>query len=376
MSDVGSRVLHPDAADLLNALHVCRRRLVFVAFVRHLPVALAVATAGTALWTWLDRPVSLAALTGVVLIGFVCAAGVAVVRRPSAATTAAAIDNRLGLPQTVAAGLEHQDADDPWGRLVVRDAAARTRTLRAGQLFPVTLSSRHYASLAAVVLSGLAIGLVQPRPDASPEPSAGPRPGGMASAAGRAPAGLRPLAANEPAAKPVSAVPVPSASPATGATASAGEREQRPDADSASRQHERPPSADAQSPAMSSSSPAASAASSRSDHADAVGVQPGAGANASGSERTGAPLTASGRATSAASAAGRGAGRGGAGAAGGGSLTGRTAPATSARVTGSRSSPAPAGAAVEAAIVRDDVPPQDRALVRRYFTALGALDRE
>ena len=358
-----------------------RRRLVWVAFLRHASLACAAAVAVSALtdrlvlsrapsWGWV------AAAAGIGLAG---AALAAVLRAPTPRATGTAVDRRLELSDRVAAAVQFADATDPVARLVVDSASKRLALAEPAQVFPLRAHPRAAVAWTATVCV-LALAALS-APEGGDDPGA-PAAGGLAAGApsgralagrpsGRAGAGTVAAPAPDPslvAGEPRE--PVDVATPDRSRVSEAPEVSGREPTDAGDTR--RPSDASSGSSRDTGSSPGAQG-------------QDGArgGSSPLGAARGSRPLGAAGPAAG-------DAGRGGAARQTGDAATSREAGGVRGGATGparaaGTTRPAESGLdearaadirrTAEAALLRDEVPPHLRAYVRDYFASIRSSER-
>lgn len=373
-------------ADLLLHVRRCRRRLIWVSFVRFawLSVATGMALAAAAPLIFDSSVSGWPSLATGALVGAAFAAGAASVRAPTLRSAAAAIDERLGLSDRVIAAFTLRERSEPIATLIVNGTTERLAGFVPARAFPIAFDRRS-ACAAVVMTASLLLGTMTPR-EKSPEQFDGRRASGVDLSESQG-AG-KPSGAHRPSA-PTGATQV-DASRGSRATPSASRTGEPPSVGGARGLAPRSDGNDSVTPPVPSASLAPQTA-----RASASG--PGR------SENQASPATgeARGLGSTDGSGVGRSPGRGsatgqggqpreGAGASGGlsapsdaragGVQGGRLGarPTAAALNAGTGPGPSPAGAmtavGVETALTRDEVPPQWRAYVRDYLASIR--DRE
>jgi hypothetical protein len=361
-----------------------RRRLVWVAFVRHASVAgaAAIVTAalagrlvwGDAAWGWM----AVAAIAGV--LG---AALLAVLRAPTVSATGAAIDRRLDLADRVTAAVEFADGADPVAQLVVDSASRRLAIEHPPQLFPLRAHPRAGVAWAAAAGIVALVALFAPDSRDGTDAAArtasgagsGPAPAGTPAdttrqdGSGQSPDGARVLSAGD--------------TPREPGGAATADPSRQPDAQAAPRSLE---AADAGSAAQQGAAAPPGSGQGIDERTDARAQEAarGNGSNgadgASGSGRLGAAgpgrdATAS-RGGAAAGPAATTRNRDAGGVQGGTSGASRAVAAPSATETAADVARArDVRRRAEAALLRDEVPPHLRPYVREYFAAIQSTER-
>jgi hypothetical protein len=367
-------------AHLLAHLARHRRRLVLLAFARHLLAIGAAALVAVAVALFVARPpreTGFLAVAAVALASTAVAGVVTFLRRPSTTTTARLIDRRLDLHDRTAAALEHCRSDESIVSLIVADATRRLAGVRPNTVFPFELWPR--AAITAVALAAaVAASSIdasrsagRERGDGSQGPSAGAAPN--ASARDEAKPGSADVAASDtsvPASAPSNTRSDGTRSPASRAEGSSTS----PSGETPERRHT-PPAPETGSASATTRAPTqavgrGSDASSNQAPAGGVGADAATGARGiaalSGAARPGAERAGG-------SAAGGTTARTGAGGVTGGALVHREDAMPSTRETARVLTAARFGhvrAQAESALSRDDIPPALRRYVRDYFLAL------
>jgi hypothetical protein len=370
----------PTSSELFTArLAGFRSRAWLVLFANNLCAALTIASAtliSAQLLAGVPRPAGWTWLMVTATASGVAAAVVSYLGRPTLRTTASAIDRALALEDRVIAGLQSANQDDVISCLVVREAdKALQRALRQ-DVFP--FRSRRYGVLAGVVFGG-AVVLSLADMGRSTTLRLSPSAGG-AGAGGGTTAAATATPQRDSNAPPTIASSGERRSPRLSNPGPAPQDDARP----ADIKPEAPSSGDDRRadaigvPESQSSSTGATSVnageSTGRQQQDSVPAGPV-------SEASAGPATASagrspssrlrGAGTQGGSSDARQAGRG-AGGVSGGDVTAASSGASArmASTASSRSFAVAARAAAEAALTRDDIPPELRRYVRDYFRAL------
>ena len=372
----------PTSSELFAArLAAFRSRAWLVLFVRDLCVTLMIASAvviGVQLLAGVARPAGWRWVRVGVAIACISAAIISYLRRPSLRATASAIDRGLALEDRIVAGLQVANDEDVVSRLVVREAIKVLQRALPHQVFP--LRPRYYAVVAGLLFASAAIlslttaGSLSARFRPSAQRAAGPAGGGPIASTERPerdsnapvsaavtgerrsqdPSNARsPAASAQSAARPADSNPTTSSRENTQAETSGISRSQSSSMST--------PTAGSQ-PSTGRDSQAVVASGTRNE-TTAGGTVVGAGASR--------PSQLQGAGAQGASSDARRSGNR-AGGIDGGAVT--IAVAEGRRPTGSsassRSFANAARAEAEAALTRDDIPPEFRRYLRDYFRAL------
>jgi hypothetical protein len=145
---------------LRQILSRCRRRLLLVAFVRHLAISWAATStllAAAALAWPSDLGVFYQRAAFTLLAGFAAAVVLTWVRRPSMRRTAIELDRRLALDDSFVAALDCLKASLPVASLVIRYALNRFGSAKPRDVFPVNAGVPIVVMMTAVV-TALAVG--------------------------------------------------------------------------------------------------------------------------------------------------------------------------------------------------------------------------
>lgn len=371
-----------DDGPLLELIARYRRRARLDLLVRYTGFGGAAAFVAAAVLWYLNTPsaVSIPGLLAAAAVVAAISAAAAWWSGPTTHDVAAALDRRLGLDDSVVAALQVREGDSPVASLIVAQALGRARAARADDVFPVQLRGPAAATGAGLCVFALTAAMAgSPLPGASRNISRGSSAdAGPAHASGgplandasddtgrearREPldGGMRVADADNVAGSAAAAAPAPVSD-----TPSADTRHQEP-RDAPGNPARNPAGAKGESTAGAQDANAASgspAASARGGGNAAGGAGSSAGA---GHDREAAAGGSSG-----AIAAGS---RAGAGGVRGGALLGTAGPTTAATALSPRNMPystqAPRGQ--DRAAGSDDIPPELRAYVRRYFAAVRA----
>jgi hypothetical protein len=337
------------AADaVVRAVAAARRRLRVVHALQlsalSVPAGVAVGAAlALAGWAPLWTSAALA------VFGALAAAAWAAAQTPPTDTVARTLDTRLGLRDRVAAALQLQPTGGPIATLVARDAAARLAPVDVTALFPLALG-RAPAVMLTVAVALVAWSLSSgtggaSAPDTTPTAGRDSAPAGEARR--RAPEGSRaPSAETERAAsqpRPTEAASQQRNDPRrAGEAASAAIALPRP---------AQPAAPATESTGRSTNAPAQNQPAESAQAASNAGGRSGRGGSATGLTPSGASLAGAG-----------GAARGNPFARG---SSDRALPTSAAAYRAARAS-------AEAALGRDEIPPDYREHVRAYFSALPA----
>ena len=370
----------PHAHALTRIVGRCRRRMMWSTFLRSVCVAAAAGSVATGTYLLFAGEVPERAwlMAGAITILVVCA-GIALTRPPSLRTVAASLDERLRLADVTVAALDMCGSDDAIASLVVRQGATELERIDPSKVFPVRLGRIAPASAAAIALASVLVitGSVRSDPNLTVQPSNTSGDSGASGPARPATAAERERAALEKSSAENASTVSPANNPPDPARASG-----TPDVTTPDDRTGAPPSERA-----SGTTAAASSARSGGDGrtpADPADVAGGRAARVSQPQALGAAE----RARAAIRQLDSRNGTSGAGAGtGGGSNTSADLPAGNG-AAGRNGTPARAAvvpipadprfesryraarAAAEAAFAHDDVPPEYRAYVRRYFAAI------
>ena len=361
------------AGVLLTFVQRCRHRLVWTAFVRYACLTCGAGMAAALVHLVVaDSTIEWWVAAAIVSVCLAVAAALAAFRSPSLRSSGAAVDARLGLADVVVAGLESSGGNDPVSELVVRHAAGSVRSVLPRELFPVRLNFLHRAAAIVFVIGTIAFSAAPFRAGDRIDVAAARQGVGGAPP----PADARGQRDSDIAGELADAVPSVGSS-AGGATSQRAPEDVRatdtPGVESA---------AERQDGANSGQEADANAGSPGARDARSENGSSGPGAATAGGADALDGASAAGGRSDAAAGAGRGASAAtavaanGAGGITGGRLSGpgQEPPASIRTGTSYAARYRDARAQAEAALTRDEVPPQYRQYVRRYFSAIGQTE--
>jgi hypothetical protein len=154
-----------DSVALATHLARYRQRFALVSFARAVCIVASVALPAVAVvgvQSGTAAATRVAALLAAVLTSIGAAAAVAFAQRPALGSLARTLDRRLQLDERVSAALEHGRHDEPIVSLIVADAVRRLETATPAAVFPMDI-----ARVAGVATAALAVALVMTTVDIS-----------------------------------------------------------------------------------------------------------------------------------------------------------------------------------------------------------------